>query len=69
MVKDRDCMGCNGAERVETRKYLGPRCWERIPVTQRVRLNRKDAKALERYIVLVDQLENGVTLECIVVPA
>lgn len=50
-------------------RYLCIDSWRKLTKETQKCLYRRDGKALERYMVLIDQIENGVPWDCIVVPA
>ncbi len=62
------CRSCGRSRPVLHRFDMCLRCWERIPAIQRALLYKIDSRSEARRTVLADQLANGVTPECIVVP-
>jgi len=50
-------------------RYLCLGSWSKLNRETQKRLYRRDGRALARYSVLIDQIENQVSWDCIVVPA
>lgn len=67
----RYCPGCqHGGVRtvISNNKYLCLPDWNQLMPETQQRLYIKDGRAIERAMVLIDQIQNHVPLDCIVVP-